>query len=158
MLKVYTDGATSGNPGPGGWGFVIYEEDGHEACSGQGGFKKTTNNRMELMAVLEAMVCLFNYDETDRDITIHSDSAYVVNALTKGWLQGWRRRDWQTSTGTDVKNVDLWIQIYELLRYFPKLRFQWVRGHNGNKGNERADELAVAAKSGDLAVDHGYAQ
>jgi ribonuclease HI len=140
MLTIYTDGSCEPNPGPGGWAFVVYE-DGAEVHSASGGCEATTNNRMEMQAVLEAMRWA-----GDRPAKILSDSQYVVKGVTL-WSAGWKRRGWKRMDGrdlVDVKNVDLWQEI-DAARSSGQV-FEWVRGHNGTAGNERADDLAGTAR------------
>lgn len=147
---VYTDGSSLGNPGPGGYGVVIPSADGDLEWSG--GFRKTTNNRMELLA------CIVGLEQFDRPtaITLFSDSRYVVDGVTKGWAQKWRRNGWRKGTGDKALNIDLWRRLLELCDRHD-VRFTWVRGHAGNPGNERCDRLATqAANRADLPVDTGY--
>lgn len=147
-VHIYTDGACSGNPGPGGYGIVMewvgkpYRKEFSE------GYKKTTNNRMELLAVI---VALENMKTTDVEITIFSDSKYVVDAVEKKWLLGWQKKQFK-----NVKNPDLWIRF--LVIYNPNsTKFEWVKGHNNHLQNERCDVLAVeASKKGKLLEDVGY--
>ena len=146
MITIYTDGAAKGNPGPGGYGAVL--KFGKHRKELSEGFRLTTNNRMELLAVIRALQAL-NTDEFP--VTIYSDSKYVVDAIEKGWLWGWQKKRFK-----DKKNPDLWLRYIPLhLKYKPK--FVWVKGHAGNIENERCDQLAVAAAEGlDLKVDQGY--
>jgi ribonuclease HI len=135
---VFTDGACSGNPGPGGWGAVVRYPDGRE--QDLSGFEPaTTNNRMELTAVLQALSCVPN----DSEATVVTDSEYVLKGATQ-WLDGWKRKGWKTSTKSDVLNRDLW-ECIDAERERVHLTWQWVRGHNGHAENERADKLAVGA-------------
>lgn len=136
-VLIYTDGACSGNPGPGGWGAVLTYGTSRKEMSG--GEAETTNNRMELTAVIEALSALKEPCEVD----LTSDSKYVVDAIEKGWLVGWRRRGWKKSNGDPVLNVDLWEKLLPLLKIH-RVRFLWIRGHNGHAENERCDQLAVA--------------
>ncbi|WP_026956423.1 ribonuclease HI [Algoriphagus vanfongensis] len=146
MITIYTDGAAKGNPGPGGYGAVL--KFGKHRKELSEGFRLTTNNRMELLAVIRALQAL-NTDEFP--VTIYSDSKYVVDAIEKGWLWGWQKKRFK-----DKKNPDLWLRYIPLhLKYKPK--FVWVKGHAGNIENERCDQLAVAAAEGfDLKEDQGY--
>lgn len=140
-VTIYTDGACSGNPGPGGWAaLVIPEEQSREAQRLTGGEPHTTNNRMELRAALEALKSL---DEPS-NVTLYTDSAYLSNAFNQGWLDSWQKNDWQTSSNNDVKNKGLW---KALLRQTDRhdVDWQWVKGHADNELNNIADELAVAA-------------
>lgn len=148
---VYTDGGCSGNPGPGGYGVVIL--DGELRIELSGGFRLTTNNRMEMMACIVALQQLV---ATEKCIRIYSDSSYLVNGITKGWAKGWRSRGWRKSDGQPAVNSDLW---ENLLNLFSQKRADliWVKGHAGHELNERCDQLAVAAFQGlDLAVDQEY--
>lgn len=146
---VFTDGACLGNPGPGGYGAILQYGDHRRELSG--GYRKTTNNRMELMGAIKALEAL-----TQRcDVTLVSDSEYVVNSLSKGWARGWREKGWRRKGGV-VPNWELWQRLLELTDRH-RLRVQWVEGHAGHVENERCDALAVAAaRGGDLAVDEGY--
>ena len=140
IISVYTDGACSNNPwGPGGWAAIIGYEDrcdvisGHDTC--------TTNNRMELTAVVAALKYLVSKGYTK--IYINSDSAYVVNGVTKGWIYEWERRGWKTSKGNDVANIDLWLEVFKMVkREDIEITFNKVKGHAGNMLNELADEEA----------------
>jgi ribonuclease HI len=146
MIKIYTDGAAQGNPGPGGYG-TIMKYGSHEKELSQG-YELTTNNRMELMAVIAGLEAI---KKQGIPVTIYSDSKYVVEAVEKGWLWGWEKKGFAKKA-----NPDLWKRYIPLHRRFnPK--FVWVRGHNGHPENERCDRLAVQAASGyDLIVDEGY--
>jgi ribonuclease HI len=147
---IYTDGAASGNPGPGGYGVVMLSGDSRKELSG--GFRKTTNNRMELLGVIEGLKAL----KTSCDVTIYSDSKYIVDAIGKGWLDNWIKRNWVKSNKERVLNPDLWKQLCILLSKH-NVKFEWVRGHNGNVENERCDVLAVTAyKQPDLPPDVFY--
>jgi ribonuclease HI len=147
-VHIYTDGACSGNPGPGGYGIVMewvgkaYKKEFSE------GYKKSTNNRMELLAVIEA---LEKIKTNEVEITVFSDSKYVVDAVEKKWLIGWQKKRFK-----DVKNPDLWKRFLKI--YNPKnTKFEWVKGHNNHPQNERCDILAVnASKKKDLLEDEGY--
>lgn len=130
---VYTDGACRGNPGPGGWAWVV--PDGPSAS---GGAPQTTNNRMELMGVLEALRSL------DGPLEVFSDSTYVVNCFRDGWWEGWIRRGWRTADKKPVANRDLWVQIIEQVQA-RSVAFRWVKGHSGNRWNDEADRLATEA-------------
>ena len=145
-VTVYTDGGASGNPGPGGYGIVLLSGEHRKEMSG--GFRLTTNNRMELLAVIIALETL-KFGGTD--VTIYSDSKYVVDAVTKGWVFGWEKKGFAKK-----KNPDLWKRF---LKIYPKhkVEFVWVKGHAGNELNEVADRLAVSAYiEGDLEVDKVY--
>ena len=146
-VTIYTDGAASGNPGPGGYGVVLESSAGHRKEL-NGGFRKTTNNRMELLAVI---VGLRELKSTEVAVTVVSDSKYVVDAINKGWLRAWVKKGFK-----DKKNPDLWRLMIPLLdKYNPT--FQWVKGHNNHPQNERCDALAVqASKQPNLPADTGY--
>ena len=138
MKKVdaYTDGACRGNPGKGGWGAIlVYLGKEKELCGGE---KETTNNRMELSAVIAALSALTESCE----VKLTTDSQYVVNAIEKGWLDSWQRNGWKKSDKSPVQNVDLWEKLILLLDTH-KVGFVWVRGHNGHPYNERCDTLAT---------------
>jgi ribonuclease HI len=140
-LIAYTDGACSGNPGPGGWGVLLQARNGEAVVKErtlQGGEAMTTNNRMELMAAISALETL----KRDSEITIITDSAYVKNGITE-WIHGWKRKGWRASGGAPVKNVELW-QRLDAAQTRHKVIWQWIKGHAGHAGNERADELARA--------------
>ena len=135
MTVIYTDGACSGNPGPGGWAWAI-APDG--AVHGSGGEAHTTNQRMEMKAVLEAL------RSNDGQLTIVSDSTYVVNCFRDKWWVKWERNGWQNSKKQAVANVDLWKPLIELVRS-NNVTFRWVKGHSGDRLNDLVDRLAVAA-------------
>jgi len=143
MIEIYTDGASSGNPGPGGYGVILRSGQHYKELSA--GYRKTTNNRMELLAVIKALEALKNLNQT---VTIHSDSKYVIDAIEKRWVHGWVAKGFK-----DKKNKDLWLRYLELSKLH-RINFVWVRGHNGHPENERCDQLAVAAsKQKDLLID-----
>ena len=134
--EIWTDGACSGNPGPGGWGVVI--KDGANSRDLYGGERETTNNRMEMMAVIESLRALKKPCHVD----LYTDSVYVKDGVTK-WLAGWKAKGWKTAAKKPVKNQDLWEQIdSEIARH--DVTWHWVKGHDGHPENERADELARA--------------
>lgn len=137
MLKIWTDGSCLGNPGPGGWAFVA--TDGKNTAERSGGERDTTNNRMELTAVIRALTAARRHSE----IELHTDSQYVKNG-TQSWLKKWKKNNWRTADKKPVKNQDLWMQLDELSDAI-KIHWHWVRGHNGNEMNERCDELARTA-------------
>lgn len=153
IIYLYTDGASSGNPGPGGYGIVL-KCAGHEKEL-SGGFSCTTNNRMELLAVIRGLEAI-NWEHAD--VVVTSDSRYVVQAINDGWLENWKRKGFKK-----VANPDLWMKLIPLLQKH-NVRFQWVHGHNGHPENERCDALAVAAGAGAVAMgavlppDEGYLQ
>lgn len=131
---IYTDGACSGNPGKGGYGAVlIYKEHEKEISGGE---KETTNNKMELRATIEALKSL----NKKCDVTIYTDSTYVKNGITL-WIKKWKTNGWKTANRKDVKNVDLWVELDELSQKY-SIEWRWVKGHSGDKYNEKADELA----------------
>jgi len=142
-VEIFTDGACSGNPGPGGWGAIMRTKGIEKELSG--GEKDTTNNRMEMMAVIAALEAL----QRDCSVKITTDSQYVMKGMLE-WLPGWKKRNWQTAAKKPVKNIDLW-QRLERAAESHQLEWEWVRGHQGHVENERADQLAVAAR--DIAVD-----
>lgn len=138
-LFAYTDGACSGNPGPGGWGVLLVARDGDRVLKERalsGGEALTTNNRMELLAAISALEGL----RRECHITIVTDSAYVKNGVT-GWIHGWKRNGWKTADRKDVKNVDLW-QRLDAAQARHKVDWRWIKGHAGHTENERADALA----------------
>lgn len=140
-LKAFTDGACSGNPGPGGWGVLMRATDGETVLKERelsGGDPATTNNRMELMAAIMALETL----ERAAAITVVTDSAYVKNGVT-GWIFGWKRNGWKTASKKPVKNVELW-QRLDAAQARHEVTWEWVKGHAGHPDNERADELARA--------------
>ncbi|MFO1010758.1 MAG: ribonuclease HI [Planctomycetota bacterium] len=149
-LLLFTDGACIGNPGPGGYGVVIVGPDGRREASG--GFRRTTNNRMEIFAALAAVRAL---DKPTKGV-LHSDSRYVVDAIAKKWAVGWRAKGWMRTKTEPALNSDLWKLLLEALEPHA-IRFQWVRGHAGHRENERCDALAnTAARGRELAIDDGY--
>ena len=141
-VDLFTDGACRGNPGPGGWGLIL-RFDGREKELA-GGEKDTTNNRMELTAVIRGLEAL----NKPCRLTVHTDSRYIVDAFKKGWLDNWIARGWRRAAtkgqGKPVLNVDLWQRLLELIDKH-QVQFEWVRGHAGHPENERADKLAVGA-------------
>ena len=145
-IKIYTDGAAKGNPGPGGYGTVLLFKNQRKELSG--GFRLTTNNRMELLAVIEGLRAL---KSADFPVKIYSDSKYVVDSIEKKWVFGWVQKSFKGKA-----NADLW-KIYLPLHQIYKPSFIWVKGHAGNIENERCDQLAVAASEcNDLAIDQAY--
>lgn len=155
-VKIYTDGACIGNPGPGGYGCILstilnngqlYEVKHSE------GFRMTTNNRMELLGVIVGLQCL----NGSHNVEIISDSKYVCDAFNQNWIDGWRKRGWRKSTGT-LPNVDLWRTLWNLITMQSSYKFTWIKGHSGNPYNEECDRLAVAAANDapNWQVDRGY--
>ena len=144
-VTVYTDGACSGNPGPGGWGAVLLFDCGEERRV-SGGCRETTNNRMELTAVIEALAVL----DGRHNVCVNTDSIYVKNGITS-WIHAWKLNGWRTSSKSAVKNVDLWMRLEELvLRH--NMEWKWVKGHSGDKYNEEADVLARGEVERQLAL------
>ena len=145
-IHIYTDGAASGNPGPGGYGIVMLFNQHRKEVSE--GFRLTTNNRMELLSVIEALSMIKN---KDYEVIVHSDSKYVVDAINLKWIDNWIKIGFKNKA-----NVDLWLRFLDI--YNPKkMKFVWVKGHASNKENNRCDELAVAAyKQKNLKIDEGY--
>jgi ribonuclease HI len=146
MIRIFTDGAAQGNPGPGGYGVIMRFQQAEKELSQ--GYRLTTNNRMELLAVIAGLEAI---KKTGIPVTIVSDSKYVVDSVEKGWIWGWEKKNF-----TKKANADLWRRYIPLHRkYNPK--FNWIRGHNGHPENERCDQLAVqAALSGNLLIDEWY--
>ncbi len=145
-IVIYTDGSSKGNPGPGGYGAILLSGKHRKELSG--GYRKTTNNRMELLAVI---VALEQIKVPDADVLVFSDSKYVVDAVEKGWVFAWEKKGFAKK-----KNIDLWKRFLKIYRKY-KVRFEWVKGHDGNEFNERCDTLAVKAAEGEnLAIDKGY--
>ncbi len=137
-VYIYTDGACKGNPGNGGWGTILVYGEHEKEMSG--GEAMTTNNRMELSAVIAGLRAL----REPCEITLTSDSTYVINSVTKGWLDGWKKKNWVKAGNTPVPNSDLWKALLDAMAPH-KIEWVWVRGHNGHPYNERCDRLAVAA-------------
>lgn len=136
-IEIYTDGACSGNPGPGGWGALL--RSGKHEKEMSGGEPDTTNNRMEMMAVIKALESLKKPSEVD----LYTDSKYVMQGVND-WMAGWKAKGWKNSAKKPVKNQDLWLEIDALINQH-KVRFHWVKGHAGHPENERADILATSA-------------
>lgn len=149
-ITIYTDGACTGNPGAGGYGAVII--DGEQRQEISGGFRLTTNNRMEMMAAIVALQTL----EKKSYVTLHSDSKYIVDAVTKGWAKRWQANNWRRNKKEKAKNPDLWQDLLDLCNQH-QVDFVWVKGHAGIPENERCDRLAVsAAHQSSLPDDLGY--
>lgn len=140
QVELYTDGACSGNPGPGGWAFVLKHPATGKEMESSGAEAETTNNRMELMAVIRGLEAL----KAPSLVDLYSDSQYVLNGL-KEWMASWKKRNWRTASKQPVKNVDLWQQL-DVLQGKHELKFHWIRGHSEHPENERCDQLAVAAR------------
>ncbi len=137
-VEIFTDGACSGNPGPGGWGTILRYNGIEKELSGAETL--TTNNRMELMAVIQGLKAL----KEPCEVVLTSDSQYVCNGINKGWAQKWRKNNWIKSDKSKAKNFELWAELLDLLKIH-KVTIIWVRGHNGHTENERCDRLAVSA-------------
>ena len=156
-VEIYTDGACSGNPGMGGYGAVLrFKKSTGEYITKElsQGFELTTNNRMELLAVIVALECL----KMPCNIVLTSDSKYVLDALTKGWVDGWQANNWKNSSKKPVKNIDLWKRLLSAMKPHT-IEFVWVKGHNGHEFNEICDKLAVSAYNGDdLLIDEGFSK
>tara|TARA_A200000113_G_C8766967_1_gene323044 strand:+ start:226 stop:660 length:435 start_codon:yes stop_codon:yes gene_type:complete len=139
-IIIYTDGACSGNPGPGGWGALLRYGEHEKELSG--GEEDTTNNRMEMMAVIKALEALKG---DGKSVELYTDSKYVMDGVNQ-WLEGWKAKGWKTASKKPVKNQDLWERIDSLIQVH-NVTFFWVKGHDGNPDNERVDKLAVQAIS-----------
>ena len=149
-VTIYTDGACIGNPGPGGYGAVLLSGEHRKELSG--GFANTTNNRMEILAAVVGLESL----KKPSAVTIYSDSRYLVDAIEKGWALKWQANGWMRNKKERAVNPDLWERLLDLTKQHD-VAFRWVRGHAGNKENERCDKLAVAAAKGrNLPADSGY--
>ena len=144
-VTIYTDGACSGNPGPGGWGALLMFEGNKKEISGS--CKNTTNNIMELTAVIEALKLL----KFECEVDLYSDSAYVVNGFLQGWIYNWQKNNWRTANREPVKNKELWEELYSLTQKH-KVNFIKVKGHSDNEFNNRCDFLATSAIK-DIAID-----
>jgi ribonuclease HI len=143
MIEIFTDGSSSGNPGPGGYGVILRSGQHYKELSE--GFRKTTNNRMELLAVIKGLEAL---KTPNQQVTIYSDSKYVIDAIEKRWVYGWLQKGF-----AGKKNKDLWLRYLDISKIH-QIKFVWVRGHAGHPENERCDQLAVAAgKQKNLLVD-----
>ncbi|MFK7741183.1 MAG: ribonuclease HI [Planctomycetota bacterium] len=149
-VTIYSDGACLGNPGRGGYGTVLlFGEHRKEMAEG---YQRTTNNRMELLGAIIGLESLSRPCTVD----LYSDSTYVVNAMSKGWLAGWKKRGWKTASKQPVKNKDLWLRMVAAAEPH-EVRWHWVKGHSGDPENECCDQLAVAAANGsELLPDEGY--
>lgn len=156
-VVIFTDGSSRGNPGPGGYGAVLSCVDANGKSHVRelsGGYRKTTNNRMELLGVITALEALTRPCEVE----VHSDSQYVVNAFNQNWIVGWLRRGWKTASKQPVKNDDLWRRLIAAAEPHD-ITWIWVKGHAGDELNERCDELATSAADGELGellIDEGF--
>lgn len=150
QVTIYTDGACSGNPGPGGYGVIL--SSGEKRREASAGFRLTTNNRMELRAAIAGLQML----RYPCQVTLYTDSQYVVQGITQGWAARWRANGWQRNKKEKAINPDLWGQLLDLCAHH-EVEFVWVKGHAGHPENERCDELAVlATQQPDLPADEGY--
>jgi len=150
QVTIYTDGACIGNPGPGGYGVILFYQGHRKELSG--GYRRTTNNRMEIMAAIVGLGAL----KEKCKVTLYSDSEYLVKAMSKGWAQRWRANGWKRNKREKVLNPDLWERLLQLCEYHDA-QFSWVKGHAGTLENIRCDELAMqAAQRPNLPVDEGY--
>jgi ribonuclease HI len=145
-VEMYTDGACSGNPGPGGYG-VILKSNGNTKQLARG-FKNTTNNRMELRAVIEGLKAL----KEECNVLVYSDSKYIVDAVEKGWARRWEANNWYRNKKEKALNIDLWVDLLDLLDKH-QVSFRWVKGHAGHPENELCDQMAVAAAAGENLFD-----
>ena len=143
-IEIYTDGACRGNPGPGGWGALLISGSTEKTL--YGGESDSTNNRMELTAAIEALNALIG----ERDVILHTDSKYVMDGINE-WMPNWKKRGWKTAAKKPVKNKDLW-QALDTAASRHRIEWRWVRGHDGNPGNEKADELANLGIDAHLAA------
>ena len=151
-IEIFTDGACSPNPGPGGYGVIIVRMGETQELSG--GFLKTTNNRMEMIAAIRALEAIGA--DPGSNITLYSDSRYLVDMLNGGHAATWRANGWRLASRKRALNIDLWTTLLDLAKHV-KVTFEWVKGHNEHAENERCDEMAVAARLGnDLPADDGY--
>ena len=149
-VQIYTDGACSGNPGKGGYGIILAYNEHLKELSG--GYRLTTNNRMEMMAAIIALEAL----NKPCDVILYTDSRYVVDAITKGWAKKWQANDWQRNKKEQAKNPDLWQRLLDLCEQH-QVEFVWVKGHAGHPENEQCDRLAVAAcQEVELSIDAVY--
>jgi ribonuclease HI len=149
-VEIYTDGGCDPNPGPGAYGVVLLHPKKRKAISG--GFRRTTNNRMEILAAIAGLELL----KQPCTVRLYSDSQYLVKAMTEGWMAKWKRKDWWRTNTERPENVDLWKRLDQLCATH-QVKFLWVKGHAGNKENEACDRLATMALTlPNLAVDHGY--
>lgn len=148
-VEAWTDGCCLGNPGPGGYGAVLISGGHRKELSA--GYRRTTNNRMEILAAVVALESL----NTPCEVVLHSDSQYVVKAMTEGWVEKWKARGWRTAANQPTANPDLWQRMMKA-RDRHRVTWKWVKGHSGVPENERCDRLANDAARGDLQEDEGY--
>jgi len=149
-VTLYTDGACSNNPGPGGYGVVLLYDSHRKELSK--GYRKTTNNRMEILAAIAGLEAL----KEPCQVTLYSDSQYLVNAIEKGWAKRWQANGWMRNKSEKAVNPDLWERLLALCKTH-RVRFEWLRGHAGHDENERCDELATSsARGSNLEIDEGY--
>ncbi|ACB53738.1 ribonuclease H [Crocosphaera subtropica ATCC 51142] len=149
-VQIYTDGACSGNPGKGGYGIILVHNEHRKELSG--GYRLTTNNRMEMMAAIIGLEAL----KMPCDVTLYTDSRYLVDAITKGWAKKWQGNGWKRNKKETAKNPDLWQKLLDLCEEH-EVEFVWVKGHAGHPENEQCDRLAVtAAQQSELAIDEVY--
>lgn len=152
LVKIYTDGSARGNPdGPGGYGTILLYEDSKDQVHIKelsGGYKKTTNNRMELMAAIKGLEAL----NKSCNVELYSDSKYLVDAFNQKWIDSWIKKGWRRGKNEPVKNIDLWKKLLEVKKPH-QVSFIWVKGHNGHEFNERCDELATSAADGINLMD-----
>lgn len=152
QITIYTDGSSRGNPGPGGFGTLLISGEKRKEIAI--GYERTTNNRMELLAAIAGLEVL----KLPSDVTLFSDSKYVIDSINKKWLQGWKKRGWVKSDKKPVKNIDLWKRLDAAVQPH-SITWKWVKGHAGNPNNERCDQLATEAADGDdLKPDRGFEQ
>ena len=144
-IELYTDGSSRGNPGPGGWAAIL--KFGTQEKELSGGFRKTTNNRMELLAVINGLKSITRFDIP---VEVWTDSKYVVDSIEKGWVYNWEKK----KNFADKKNPDLWLEYLRVSRQFENIKFNWIKGHAGHPMNERCDQLAVSVNSKE--VDYIY--
>ncbi|WP_107666836.1 ribonuclease HI [Cyanothece sp. BG0011] len=151
-VQIYTDGACSGNPGKGGYGIILVYNEHRKELSG--GYRLTTNNRMEMMAAIIGLEAL----KMPCEVSLYTDSRYLVDAITKGWAKKWQANGWKRNTKETAKNPDLWQKLLTLCEEH-EVKFIWVKGHAGHSENEQCDRLAVtAAQQSELAIDEIYEQ
>ena len=150
QIIIYTDGSSIGNPGKGGWAAILMTAE--KTLELSGGYRMTTNNRMELTAIIKALKAL---KKTCNDVTIFSDSKYIVDSINKGWLINWVNKGWKKSDKKQVMNIDLWQEFIPLWKTH-NIKFIWIEGHKGIEGNERCDILCKQAAENAVDVDFGY--